>query len=307
MKNVLEVNSVNDYAEHVGADVLHPLVSVIHYDELKHCRHSLNNYGVYGLFLMEESPYKLAYGQGVYEADKHSLICVAPGQMGGVSDTGEEIQLKGWVLLFSPQLIAGTLLEHQMEDYHFFSYYQSEALRMQPDEWRTIVTCVKMIRYELQAHPDASRQRNILVSYIQLILEYCSRFYDRQFHAEAIKNDNDLLKRFNKLLHQYYKENRQLIYGVPTVKYCAQELFLSPNYFGDLIRQLTGNSAIHTIRKFIMQRAKALLAEGKTVSETASALGFDYPQHFSRQFKKHFGTSPKQSLQNEEGNVISHI
>ncbi len=296
MKKVLKVDSVNDYAEHVGAEVLHPLVSVIHYDELEHCRHSLNNYGVYGLFLMEESPYTLAYGQGVYEAGNHSLICVAPGQIGGVSDTGEEIQLKGWVLLFSPQLIAGTLLEEQMEDYHFFSYYQSEALRMQPGEWRTIVTCVKMIRYELQVHLDAPRQRNILVTYLQLILEYCSRFYERQFHTEAVSCNNDLLKRFNKLLHQYYKENRQLKYGVPTVKYCAQELFLSPNYFGDLIRQLTGETAIHTIRKFVMQRAQVLLAEGRTVAETASALGFDYPQHFSRQFKVHFGVSPKQSL-----------
>lgn len=300
MKKVLEVNSVNDYVKHIGGEVLHSLISVIHYCELEHCRHSLNYYGVYGLFLMEESPYTLAYGQGVYKAGNHSLICVAPGQMGGVSDTGEEIQLKGWVLLFSPQLIAGTLLEKQIEDYHFFSYYQSEALRMQPNEWRTIVTCIKMIRNELQTNPETPRQRNILITYLLLILEYCSRFYERQFHTEAVSRNNDLLKRFDKLLHQYYKENRQYKYGVPTVKYCAQELFLSPNYFGDLIRQLTGETAIHTIRKFVMQRAQALLTEGRTVTETAYALGFDYPQHFSRQFKAHFGVSPKQLLENDE-------
>ncbi|GAB6975411.1 helix-turn-helix domain-containing protein [Prevotella falsenii] len=299
MKKVLKVNSVNDYAEYIGAETMHPLVSIIHYDELKHCRHSLNNYGVYGLFLMEESPYTLAYGQGIYQSGNHSMLCVAPGQMGGVSDTGEEISLKGWALLFSPLLIAGTPLERQMENYHFFSYYQSEALRMQPDEWRTIVTCMKMIRYELQAHRDAPHRRNILVTYLQLILEYCSRFYERQFHAETVGNNNDLLKRFNKLLHLYYKENRQLKHGVPTVKYCAQELFLSPNYFGDLVRQLTGDTAIYTIRKFVMQRAQVLLTEGLTVAETASALGFDYPQHFSRQFKAHFGVSPKNLLQNE--------
>uniref|UniRef100_A0AB33IXH0 Helix-turn-helix domain-containing protein n=1 Tax=Prevotella sp. GTC17254 TaxID=3236794 RepID=A0AB33IXH0_9BACT len=300
MKKVLEINSVNDYAEHVGAEILHPLVSVIHYNELEHCRHSLNNYGVYGLFLMEESPYTLSYGQGVYEAGHHSMICVAPGQIGGVSDTGEEIQLKGWVLLFAPELIAGTQLEQQMEDYHFFSYYQSEALRMQPDEWRTIVSCIKMIRYELRVSPDASRQQQILITYLQLILEYCSRFYERQFHTEAVSCNNDILKRFDKLLHQYYKENRQAKYGIPTVKYCAQELFLSPSYFGDIIRQLTGETAIHSIRKFVMQKAQSLLAEGKTVSETAFALGFDYPQHFSRQFKAFFGVSPKQSLQDRE-------
>lgn len=305
MKKVLEINSVNDYAEYVGAEKLHPLVSVIHYDELEHCRHSLNNYGVYGLFLMEESPYTLAYGQGVYEAGHHSMICVAPGQVGGVSDTGEEIQLKGWVLLFATELIAGTLLEQQMEEYHFFSYYQSEALRMQPDEWRTIVTCIKMIHHELRAFPDAPRQQQILTTYLQLILEYCSRFYQRQFRTEAVRCNNDLLKRFGKLLHQYYKENRQQRYGVPTVKYCAQELFLSPSYFGDLIRQLTGDTAIRTIRKFVMQRAQTLLAEGKTVSETAAALGFDYPQHFSRQFKKQFGISPKHFLEKEAGSMVS--
>lgn len=302
MKQVLEVSSVNDYAAYIGAEILHPLVSVIHYDELEHCRHSLNNYGVYGLFLMEESPYTLAYGQGIYEAGNLSLISVAPGQVGGVSDTGEEIHLKGWVLLFDPQLIAGTPLEQQMDDYHFFSYYQSEALRMQPHEWRTIVTCIKKIRHELQAHTDAPRQRNILVTYLQLVLEYCSRFYERQFHTEAVRCNNDLLKRFDKLLHQYYKEGRQLKHGVPTVKYCAQELFLSPSYFGDLVRQLTGETAIYTIRKFVMQRAQTLLAEGRSVSQTAFALGFDYPQHFSRQFKAHFGISPTQALQrNQEG------
>lgn len=301
MKRVLNVNSVNDYTRYVGAEVLHPLISVIHYDELEHCRHSLNNYGVYGLFLMEESPYRLAYGQGVYKAGSHSLLCVAPGQMGGVSDTGEEIRLKGWVLLFSPQLIAGTLLEQAIENYHFFAYYQSEALRMLPNEWHTLVTCMKMIRYELQAHTTAPRRRNILVAYLQLVLEYCYRFYERQFHTEVLNGDNDLLKRFNKLLHLYYKEDRQRKYGIPTVKYCAQELFLSPNYFGDVIHRLTGDTAIRTIRRFVMQRAQALLANGSTVTETSFALGFDYPQHFSRQFKAYFGMSPKQYLQDKKG------
>lgn len=295
MKQVLHVNSVNDYARHVGAEVLHPLVSVIHYDELEHCRHSLNHYGVYGLFMMERSPYTLTYGLGQYKSDAHSMICVAPGQMGGVTDNGEVISLHGWVLLFSPLLIANTSLRHRMEDYHFFSYYQSEALHILPDEWDTLEQCMKMIRHELKTHPDSPRQHNILVAHIELILEYSMRCYQRQFEMEAVSN-NDLLKRFENLLRQYYKENRQAKHGIPTVRYCAQELFLSPNYFGDLIHQLTGTTASKIIQSFILQHARELMLEGKSVTETSEWLGFEYPQYFTRLFKKHFGVPPSQHL-----------
>lgn len=292
MKQVLNINSVNDYVEYVGAEVLHSQIGVIHYDELQACRHSLNNYEVYGLFIIEESPYTITYGQGTYDFRNYSLLSVAPGQMGGVSDNGEIIHLKGWVLLFSPQLLVGTPLAKIIDEYHFFSYYQTEALHMENEEWKTITNIIKIMRNELRLHLDAPRQREILTSYLQLILEYCSRFYLRQFQTETEGANSDLLKRFNKILKDYYKDKKQIKLGIPTVKYCAQELFLSPNYFGDLIRQLTGDSASHTIRKFVLQYGKTLLNEGKTVSETARALGFSYPQHFTRMFKKQFGFSP---------------
>ena len=292
MKQVLNINSVNDYVEYVGAEVLHSQIGIIHYDELQGCRHSLNNYEVYGLFIIEESPYTITYGQGTYDFRNYSLLSVAPGQMGGVSDNGEIIHLKGWVLLFSPQLLVGTPLAKIIDDYHFFSYYQTEALHMENEEWKTITNIIKIMRNELRLHLDAPRQREILTSYLQLILEYCSRFYLRQFQTETEGANSDLLKRFNKILKDYYKDKKQIKLGIPTVKYCAQELFLSPNYFGDLIRQLTGDSASHTIRKFVLQYGKTLLNEGKTVSETARTLGFSYPQHFTRMFKKQFGFPP---------------
>lgn len=298
MIKVLNVNSVNDYVEYVGAEVLHAQVGMIHYDELACCRHSLNSYEVYGLFMMEENRYPLTYGQGSYDSGNYSLLCVAPGQMGGVTDNGETIHLKGWALLFSPQFIVGTPLVELIDNYHFFSYYQSEALRMEVEEWKMLENVLKQMRNELVSNGDAPRQKDILTAYLQLVLAYCDRFYQRQFAAAAKDGDNDLLKRFDKLLQDYYKHHLQLRLGVPTVKYCAQELFLSPNYFGDLIRQITGDTAIHAIRKFVMQRAKVLLSEGKTVGEAAQALGFDYSQHFTRVFKKHFGVSPKQSVKN---------
>ena len=293
MEKILRVHHVNDYARYIGAPELHPLVSVIHYDELESCRHSLNNYQVYGVILLQESPYTLTYGQGQYRFSSGSLLCVAPGQTGGKTDNGETIHIRGWVLLFSPELLYGTDLARRMDDYHFFSYYENESLHTTPDEQRTMEVCFKMIRRELQTKPDGEHLRRILIAYLELILEYCSVFYERQFKSEATA-DNDLLKRFDALLHRYYNEGCQHTLGLPTVRYCAQELFLSPNYFGDLIRQATGETATSIIRNFVMQRASSLLHEGKTVSETSDLLGFEYPQHFTRTFKKHFGVTPRE-------------
>lgn len=130
MKQILKVHNVNDYARYIGAPQLHPLVSVIHYDELEHCRHSLNNYDVYGMFIADETLEELTYGLTTYDLYRHALMCVAPGQIGGKADTGEEIQTKGWALLFDPELLHGTDLERQMQTYTYFSYNTNEALMM---------------------------------------------------------------------------------------------------------------------------------------------------------------------------------
>ena len=152
-----------------------------------------------------------------------------------------------------------------------------------------------MIRNELRSKPDNEHLRRIIIAYLELILEYCAVFYERQFKSETTA-DNDLLKRFDDLLKRYYSEGRQRKFGLPTVRYCAQELFLSPNYFGDLIRQASGETATAIIRNFVMQKATAYLHDGKTISETSDLLGFEYPQHFTRMFKKHFGLTPSEFL-----------
>ena len=213
--------------------------------------------------------------------------------MGGKTDNGETIHIKGWILLFSPELLHGTDLGRRIGDYNFFSYYENESLHTTPDEQRTMEICFKMIRRELSSKPDNEHLRRIMIAYLELVLEYCAVFYERQFWTEATA-DNDLLKRFDALLHRYYDEGHQRTLGLPTVRYCAQELFLSPNYFGDLIRQSTGETATAIIRNFIMQKAKAYLLDGKNVSETSILLGFEYPQHFTRAFKKHFGVPPSE-------------
>ncbi len=290
---ILKVHNVNDYARYIGAPVLHPLVSVIHYDELEHCRHSLNNYDVYGIFIGDETLEELTYGLTTYDLHRHALMCVAPGQIGGKADTGEEIQTKGWALLFDPELIHGTDLEHRMPSYTYFSYNTNEALLMTAEQRLTIVNLLETLRKEL---PDADGQTPyIIVAYLQLILEYIARYYDGQLSSQ-VQSSSDLLTRFENLLKRYYEEGQQLTYGLPSVKYCAQELFLSPNYFGDLIKQMTDDTAGNIIRRFVMQQAQKLLISGVSITSTAEQLGFEYPQHFTRMFKKHFGVSPSQYL-----------
>lgn len=293
MDKILKVHTVNDYARYIGAPELHPLVSVIHYDELEHCRHSLNNYDVYALFIGDEELEELSYGQIRYTLSQHALMCVAPGQIGGKTDTEEEIQTKGWALLFDTELLRNSELGRRISDYHFFSYNTSEALLLNSEQRQNIVAILELMRQELQQDEDEHTLR-IVTSQIELVLEFVSRYYAQQLSKSATSTNSDLLTRFENLLQHYYDDGTQRTLGLPTVKYCAQELFLSPNYFGDLIRELTGKSATSYIRRFIMHRAQTLLLSGSTISETSDLLGFEYPQHFTRVFKKHFGLTPSE-------------
>ena len=293
MEKILRVHNVNDYARYIGAPELHPLVSVIHYDELEHCRHSLNNYDVYGIFIGDEELEDLSYGQLQYDLHCHALMCVAPGQIGGKTDQGEEIHTKGWALLFDTELLRNTEMGRRMADYTFFSYSVSEALLMSEEQRQSIVTLLEQIRQELSREEDAHTLR-IVTSQVEQILELIARYYAQQLSTSVSSTNSDLLPRFEHLLRQYYARKLQRQHGLPTVKYCAQQLFLSPNYFGDLIRMLTGDTATSHIRRFLMQRAQQLLISGATITETSEQLGFDYPQHFTRQFKKYFGKTPSE-------------
>ena len=201
MKNILKVDSPNDYARFVDAPELHPLVSVIHYDELAPFRHSLNNYGVYGLFIQRQFPQSLSYGMKTVQVTDASIIAVAPGQLGGLEDNGERISLSGWVVLWSPELLHGSELEHHMDRYQFFSYFFTDSLRMEPAEWLSITRLVEQMRQELTEHDDSPMLRSILMGYLRLLLEYCNRIYQRQLSQEDL-GGNDVLKRFHGLLQR---------------------------------------------------------------------------------------------------------
>ena len=198
MKNILHVSNPNVYARFVGAPQLHPLVSVIHYDEVSPVRTSLNRYGVYGLFIQKNFPRNLTYGMKMFDAADASIIAVEPGQIGGKEDSGEDLHISGWVLLFSPELLHGTDLEAKIKDYPYFSYFATETLIMEPSEWGRITQLLTQLRYELQENEDSPALRAVILGYIRLVLEYCQRIYQRQLSQED-KTSSDILKRYHNL------------------------------------------------------------------------------------------------------------
>ena len=236
----------------------------------------------------------LAYGCGKYDYKKGTVICVAPGQLGGKEDNGEKVMLTGWALLFHPDLLHNTPLEKSIKNYSFFDYRVNEALHMTNEEHDILASLMRQIREELQKKHDGL-QDAIVVGYIELVLNFCQRFYNRQFITRKLEN-TDILMRFNKLLQNYYEEKLQLTLGLPTVQYCADKLCMSSNYFGDMFKKMTGDTASDHIRKYVIQLAKNELAGGTPISQAAYELGFEYSQHFSRMFKKQTGMTPSEYL-----------
>ncbi|MBQ5436041.1 MAG: helix-turn-helix transcriptional regulator [Bacteroidales bacterium] len=295
MKNILKLSDPNVYARFLHAPVLHPLVSIIHYDEVSPIRPSLNRYGVYGLFIQRNFPKNLTYGMKMFDAPDGSIIAVEPGQIGGKEDDGELINISGWALLFSPELLHGTDLEARMKEYPFFSYFSTETLKMEPSEWSRITQLLTQLRHELEENPDSPSLRSVILGYLRIILEYCQRIYLRQLSRED-KSSSDLLKRFHSLLRDYYLEGKQLELGVPSVNYCAEQLAYSARYLGDMIHKATGGTAIGYIHSFVIDQGKNLLMNGHNVNETAHLLGFEFPHHFTRLFKKVTGLTPTEFL-----------
>lgn len=290
MAKILKVNKTSDYSSYLGVIDWHPLITVIDYAEISPIRHSLNSYGVYGLFLQNDNNLDLMYGCGKYDYKDGSLICVAPGQIGGKEDNGERVKIGGWALLFHPDLIRGTTLGREIKSYSFFDYSVNEALHTNEQEYATLVSLLRQIKVETEAVRDTV-QDQILVGYISLLLKYCQRFYNRQFMTRKLVN-NDILIRFDEFLNDYFAQGRQTAEGLPSVSVCAEHLCMSPNYFSDLIKKMTGESPGRHIRHFIIRLIKSELATGLTVAEAAYKLGFDYPAHLTRLFKKETGQTP---------------
>lgn len=295
MPKILNLNKTSDYSGYHGLTDRHPLVTVIDFSEISPIRHSLNKYGVYGVFVQEDNDLDLTYGCGKYDYKDGSLICVAPGQIGGKEDNGERSSIGGWAMLFHPDLIRGTQLEKDIKSYSFFDYSVNEALHMNENEHGIIVSILRRIKSEID-DPHDDFQNDILIGYISLLLKYCQRFYNRQFITRKLSN-NDILSKFDSFMHQYFADNLQMKNGLPTVNICAEHLCMSTNYFSDLIKKMTGESPGRHIRQFVIRQIKNELASGLTVAEAAYKLGFEYPAHLSRMFKKETGQTPTEYIQ----------
>ncbi len=292
MSDIVKFKIVSEYNEFNKNETLHPLVSVIDLSKADPRKGKVMSFDFYTVLLKDVKCGDLYYGRNTYDYQEGTLVFLAPGQIIGV-EKGEYYQPKGYALVFHPDLLHGTSLGRHMSDYTFFSYEVHEALHLSERERQIILDCFAKIEFELRQAVD-KHSKKLIVSNIELFLDYCVRFYDRQF----ITRDNvhkSVIERFENLLNEYFKSDRPQLLGLPSVGYCAEQLNLSANYFGDLIKKETGKSAQENIQLKLIDMAKEKIFDpAKSVSEIAYELGFKYPQHFSRVFKQRVGYTPNE-------------
>ncbi|HVW98670.1 MAG TPA: helix-turn-helix transcriptional regulator [Mucilaginibacter sp.] len=293
MEQVERIDTVKQYNDYMGVDTLHPLVSVVNFNEVPAIQYFRRYMNVYAVFLKNIRCGDIVYGCQPYDYEDGTLVFVSPGQVYGIDSKGVAIKPSGYALIFHPDLIKGTYLGKSIKDYSFFSYEVNEALHLSRKERQTIVDCLKKIEEELAQNID-QHSRTLIVSNIELFLNYCQRFYDRQFITRSHAH-KDILARFEHLLDDYFRSGKAVLLGLPTVAYCADELHLSPNYFGDLIKKETGNTALDYIQSRLIGEAKTLVFDAsKSISDIANELGFKYQQHFTRLFKQKTGLTPNE-------------
>jgi AraC-like DNA-binding protein len=293
MDNMIRFETINDYNVFNNNETLHPLVSVVDLSKAAPRGGSRMYFGFYTIFLKDVKCGDLVYGRHTYDYQEGTLAFLAPGQVAGINSNGEIYQPKGYALVFHPDLIHGTALGRHIQDYTFFGYQSNEALHLSERERKIVLDCFSKIEYELE-HAIDQHSKKLIVSNIELFLNYCTRFYDRQFITRDSAHKG-ILEKFEYLLNEYFQTDKPQTIGLPSVSYCAVELNLSPGYFGDLIKKETGKTAQEYIQSKVIDVAKEkIFDQSKSVSQIAYELGFKYPQHFTRLFKQWVGQSPNE-------------
>lgn len=293
MDEIIKLDNISEYNTLRGIETLHPLVSVFEFSKMKLIPEARARYGFYCVFLKEAVCGNLKYGCKYYDYQEGTLVFIAPGQVVGIGSKPENPRPKGWALLFHPDIIRGTSLGQNIKKYTFFSYEANEALHISEKERQIIIDCLNKIDNELHQSIDR-HSKTLIANNIELLLNYCLRFYDRQFITRSIIN-KDILVRFERLLDEYFQSDKPQNLGLLTVKYCADNLHLSANYLGDLIKKETGKSPQEHIQLKLIDIAKERVFDtSKTISQIAYELGFKHPQHFSRMFKSETGHSPNE-------------
>ena len=295
MDKILQIKSVSDYCNLRQYEVKHPLVGIVDFKNVDHGGYSIDNchgleFGVYAIFLKDAAGCKLKYGGNNYDYDEGTMVFVGPDQTVEITKD-PDYQPKGYALLFHPDLLLGTDLGRKISAYNFFSYSVHEALHLSAKERRIIVSLLEKIEFELDQNLD-KHSKKLIVANLELLLDYCLRFYDRQFLTREVRH-HSALEKFELLLDDYLHSDKPALEGLPSVALFAEQLNLSPNYFGDLVKKETGISAQEFIQKKLIDVAKERVFDNsKSISEIAYELGFKYPQHFTRLFKSKTGVTP---------------
>ena len=284
------INTIQDFNDYQGVETLHPLVSVVHVENTEHIKKCVMHYGLYAIYLKENKGCKLSYGRTPYDFDEMTVTSFAPGQVVKVEPNPDVPFAKFTALVFHPDLLNRTALGRQINRYEFFGYSSTEALHLSAQEVEVFRGVLAMIEQELHRAID-KHTRELIVSNIELLLNYCLRFYDRQFITREEIN-HSVVKKFIELLDDYIA-TKALRDGLPTVAYFADKCCLSSGYFGNLVRVETGRTAKDIIADHVLAYAKQLLNdEALTITMISNRLGFEYPQHFVRFFKSHTGKTP---------------
>lgn len=290
---VFQADSIESYNRYFGFETRHPLVSIVRFDDSVHQPSHCMHFGFYALFIKKTTGCRINYGKTVYDFDDETVVSFAPGQTVGIHRVEDGPAPEAVGLLFHPDFLNRTALARTIHRYSFFSYASNEALHLSTEERLILQDYMDKIARELQ-HPIDKFSKSLIISNIEVMLNYCMRFYERQFVTREELN-NDALARFENLLDNYLQSGKGINEGIPTVKYFADKICLSPNYFGDLVKSETGKTAQEYIQLKMINHAKAALLDPDTsTKQVAEILGFQYPQHFIRFFKKQTGQTPKE-------------
>ena len=286
------LNTVQDFNDYQGVETLHPLVSVVRVENTEHIQKCVMHYGLYAIYLKETKACQLSYGRTSYDFDEMTVTSFSPGQTVTVEPNPDVPFVKFTALVFHPDLLNRTPLAKQMNRYEFFDYTSTEALHLSAQEVEIFKGVLTLIEQELHRAID-KHTRELIVSNIELLLNYCLRFYDRQFITREEIN-HTVVKKFLNQLDEYINE-KAVSEGLPTVAYFAGKCCLSTGYFGTLVKTETGRTAKDLINDRILAKAKPLLqSETSSVTQVSVRLGFEYPQHFIRFFKSLTGKTPSQ-------------
>lgn len=302
-KDIIHINSIHEVYQFLGlGKPQHPLISVF---KLGKEQRQLSNenfkysLGLFQISIKGNCPYTISnYGRNSYDFQECSMIFTSPNQVLEFNKTYQTEDDNCWTVVFHPDLIRKSELGKKMDRYVFFSYASNEALHLSFEERNTITEITKKIEKEYSNNLDTHSQ-TLIISNLELLLNYSTRFYDRQFYTRTNLN-KDVASDFEQLLKSYYKAGKQLETGIPSVQYCANEMNMSPRYLSDLLRKETGKSTQEHIHQYIIEKAKNILLNSKgSASEIAHELGFEYPQYFSKIFKKNTSMTPVEYRRNQ--------